>query len=504
MSHLLKEFKITKIILKLLFLLTITSLFFKAFFLYEGNKIYYFLFSIISFYLIFFSFRKKSFFYENFLGVFLFLGFWFKFSVILALNLGYGEGVDGLNEIITSQNFDDALIISIVGFLGFILFGHLREIYLNYPKIINTLDISNLYNKYRHLIIIIFACLIIAIPFFNFYLKIYQRGMIGESYNFLISGLIKTSLLYFLALISSVILFLELTTYKKIFISIILLILLESFLCSVSMLSRGMIFNSLALFFGVYKISNRININLGIGFFLKIIFILFILFFVSLSLVNSLRTHYFLGKNLSDYKSIILNKNNNISPDKEINTQLSKSYKKPHIVYRSKILNLIIYRWVGIESMLIISKNSEKLNFNFFKRSLSESFDANAPSFYEQEFNLKPEFGERTNKNLKGNTLPGFIAFLFFPGSYIFLFFSVSLFCLIATIFEFLTFKSFGKNLIASSLIAMTIAYRYIHFGYLPKQSYLLFGSIIGIITIVFTLSYIYKKINSMNTNFLN
>ena len=211
------------------------------------------------------------------MGVFLFLGFWLKYSVILALNLGYGEGIDGLNAIITSQNFDDALVISIVGFLGFILFGHLREIYLNYPKIINTLDFSIfLYNKYRYLIIIIFACLIIAIPSLNFYFQIYQRGMIGESYNFLISGLIKTSLLYFLALISAVILFLELTIYKKILISIILLILLESFLSSVSMLSRGMIFNSLALFFGVYKISNKMNINLGISFFLKIIVILFI------------------------------------------------------------------------------------------------------------------------------------------------------------------------------------------------------------------------------------
>ena len=105
------------------------------------------------------------------MDLFLFLGFWFKYSVILALNLGYGEGIDGLNEIITSQNFDDALVISIVGFLGFILFGHLREIYLNYPKIINTLDFSILYNKYRYLIIIIFACLIIAIPSLNFIFK---------------------------------------------------------------------------------------------------------------------------------------------------------------------------------------------------------------------------------------------------------------------------------------------------------------------------------------------
>ena len=148
MSHLLKEFKKTKIILRLLLFCSFIVLFLKAFFLYDGSKIYYFLFTIISFYLLFFSFRKKSFFYENFLGVFLFLGFWFKFSIILALNLGYGEGIDGLNQKITSQNFDDALVISFFGFLGFIFFGHFREIYLNYPKKIHTLDLSFLYNKY--------------------------------------------------------------------------------------------------------------------------------------------------------------------------------------------------------------------------------------------------------------------------------------------------------------------------------------------------------------------
>ena len=85
MSHLLKEFKKTKIILRLLLFCSFIVLFLKAFFLYDGSKIYYFLFTIISFYLLFFSFRKKSFFYENFLGVFLFLGFWFKFSIILEI-----------------------------------------------------------------------------------------------------------------------------------------------------------------------------------------------------------------------------------------------------------------------------------------------------------------------------------------------------------------------------------------------------------------------------------
>jgi hypothetical protein len=504
MSHLLKKNKKILIILKLLFFCPLIALFFKALLLYEGNKVFYFIFTIISFYLLIFSFRKKSFFYENFLGVFLFLGFWFKFSIILSLNLGYGEGINGLNEKITLKNFDNALMVSVVGFLGFILFGHIREFYLNYPKKINIILLSNIYKRYRNLLIVIFVSLIIAITFSNIYFKIYQRGMIGENYNFLISGVIKTSLLYFLALISAVILFLDLAIYRRVFLFIIFLFLLESFLSSVSMLSRGMIFNSLALIFGIYKISNKMNINLEINFFIKILTVLFIFFFISVSMVNSLRTHYFSVKNISKNSSAIVNKGNNTSDEMQINNQKIKNEPKINIVYRSQILNLIIYRWVGIESLLIITKHIDKLSFNLFKRSLGESFDANSPSFYEKEFNLKPEFNQKTNKNLKGNTLPGFIAFLFFSGSYLFLFFSVAFFCLVATIFEFLTYKSFGKNLIASSLVAMTIAYRYIHFGYLPKQSYLLFGSIVGIITIVYIFCYIYKKINSINTNILN
>ena len=504
MSHLLKNYKKTAITIKLIFFFVLIILFLKALLLYNGSKIHYVIFTITSFYLLLFSFRKNSFFYESFLGVFLFLGFWFKFTFILSFNLGFGEGINGIDEIITLKNFDNALIVSVVGFLGFILFGHIREFYLNYPKKINIILVSNIYEKHRNLLIVIFISLILVVTFSNLYFKIYQRGMIGENYNFLISGLIKTSLLYFLALISAVILFLDLAIYKKVFLLIIFLFLFESFLSSISMLSRGMIFNSLALIFGIYKISNKMNINLGINFYIKTLTVLFILFFISLSTVNSLRSHYFSVKNISDNTSAIIKKGNNISDDKQFNSQKFKNEPKINIVYRSQILNLIIYRWVGIESLLIVTKHIDKLNFNFFKRSLGESFDANSSSFYEKEFNLKPEFNLRANKNLKGNTLPGFIAYLFFSGSYLFLFFSIIFFCLVATIFEFLTYKSFGKNLIASSLVAMTIAYRYIHFGYLPKQSYLLFGSIIGIITIAFIFSYIYKKINSINTNILN
>ena len=60
---------------------------------------------------------------------------------------------------------------------------------------------------------------------------------------------------------------------------------------------------------------------------------------------------------------------------------------------------------------------------------------------------------------------------------------------------EYLTYMLAGKNVILCSLIAQVIAYRYAHFGYAPKNSYLLFGSIILNIAII----YLARKIKIKN-----
>ena len=69
---------------------------------------------------------------------------------------------------------------------------------------------------------------------------------------------------------------------------------------------------------------------------------------------------------------------------------------------------------------------------------------------------------------------------------------------LIASSIEFLAYRLSGKNLILATLIAQVIAYRYTHFGYVPAQSYLLFGSIFLNLFIIYGLNKIlslwYKK----------
>ena len=98
--------------------------------------------------------------------------------------------------------------------------------------------------------------------------------------------------------------------------------------------------------------------------------------------------------------------------------------------------------------------------------------------------------------NVKGNTLPGIIAFLFYSGSYYFLFIALFIICTIASLIEYLAFKLSYNNLIFSALIGQVISFRLIHFGYLPHQSYLLFGTIIITIFLVYLTNFFIKKMN--------
>ena len=127
MSHLLKKNKNILISIRLLLFFSFLLIFLKVTTLYTGNKLIYLMFSLISFYLINFSFRKKSFFYENFFGTFLLLGFWIKFSFILILKTNFTEG--NVGTFIAPKNFDAALIASSIGILGFIIIGHIREFF---------------------------------------------------------------------------------------------------------------------------------------------------------------------------------------------------------------------------------------------------------------------------------------------------------------------------------------------------------------------------------------
>ena len=118
----------------LLFIFIIISLYVSS--NYIGNKIIYYFFCATSLFFLFFMFRKKSIFFDQFIGLFLFLGLWFNFSLKIKLkNLfpdGFGDfkywfsdGVGSFN--FSSESLDKVLIICIISYLAISLSSFLRE-----------------------------------------------------------------------------------------------------------------------------------------------------------------------------------------------------------------------------------------------------------------------------------------------------------------------------------------------------------------------------------------
>ena len=78
-----------------------------------------------------------------------------------------------------------------------------------------------------------------------------------SDFNFFFSGTVKWLLLFGLTSISTIIIFFEINYLKKIFSLTILLSIFEVFLSSLSMISRGMIFNTSAIIYGLYKYNKK-------------------------------------------------------------------------------------------------------------------------------------------------------------------------------------------------------------------------------------------------------
>ena len=315
-------------------------------------------------------------------------------------------------------------------------------------------------------------------------------------------------LLFGLTSLSSFILYFEIISFKKLSFITFFIVTIETLLSSVSMISRAMIFGIGALYFAMYKFTKSIKEHFNIIFFSKTLFLIICLFYVSVASSNYLRMAYFyIGSDISlqkdnlntnqinkkdIFKNKVLEKNQFIIPDKDYLIIIDKQDLK-NTISLNHFLSLATYRWVGIDGVMSVVSRSDILSFELLKKSFLDRFDITSSQFYEKTFNLKNTV---VTHNIKGNILPGMIAFLYYSGSLLFLFVSIVTLCLVASTVEFISFMISKKNMFFSSLVSMVIAYRFIHFGYLPHQSYFLFGSLFFLIFMVFLYFYISKKLS--------
>ena len=138
-----------------------------------------------------------------------------------------------------------------------------------------------------------------------------------------------------------------------------------------------------------------------------------------------------------------------------------------------------------------------------FFQSLKDEFNSNDYGFYERTFVRPYEQKKFVGKGFIRNAerqytviTPGILSFLSYPGSLSFLFFSCGIIYIFCASIEALALRFSYGSLVFSNFIGYIIGYRLIHFGYLPKQSYLLFGAILATILLikVFSLKILNKR----------
>src|SRR5437899_3285714 len=162
-----------------IFYAVIFVLAFLAFLKYPGQGHVYVLFTIISNALLYFGFRKNAIFFDTFIGIFFWLGFWLKLTVRVAFMDGqFYDPVGNFDG--SGAAFDRALLVTSCGFFGLLAASFLREKYVfTYP--VELTDgahegLRNAYQNHRKAVWLGFAILFVSVAVTNFYFGIYQRG----------------------------------------------------------------------------------------------------------------------------------------------------------------------------------------------------------------------------------------------------------------------------------------------------------------------------------------
>lgn len=428
---------------------------------YRGCAWVYLLFTGLSTALLFLGFGRGAIFFDAFIGVLLWIGFWLKFSVQTAFfdgrfNIHVG-GFDG-----SPESLDKALLVVCCALVAVLLVRLVRQrCGFCYPEVLPQIGYVGLfafYRRFRGVLLCAFIVVVVLVCAANAWFGFYQRGQVTRlTLPLGLNGVFTWLLTFGMASVSAVLLRFEFELNRERYWVAITLALLETAFSSISLWSRGMILNGSALLYGALAQFRRTEPKVPFKLSMCAALLFFGLFAVSVYAVNYFRALDF----------------HRLSEQQHINQLVV-----------NQTSTLFLDRWVGIEGVMSVV-GAESLSFQLFKDALAEQFYTDENSFYDRNFIESPYDNSRED-GLHFVSLPGYIAFLFYPGSYFFLFCAVLLFSILAAAAEFLVYRLGGRNLVFCALIAQVIAFRYTSFGYVPMQSYLLFGSILLNVLILF------------------
>lgn len=261
---------------------------------FSGSKPTYVLFSVVFLVMLASGFYHQVSYSYLFLVIFLWLGFWLKLTVHTILGYHYVEPIGSFNGMAVA--WDEVLWVAIVASIGVIV----GRIFYGFAGSRSTIVTQNdrfkvpvWYLAIRKWLWIIMMVVTGGVVIFNAVYSIHQIGLVPRTIlmwplNAVISWMLNIGLATGIATL----LWWDMSLKKNISLPIYA-ILIEGFLTSVAVLSRGVyIYHVIPQLFALYKNKKTlIGTSLIKGIFIAVIFIG--LFIVSQSAVNTLRDYHF-------------------------------------------------------------------------------------------------------------------------------------------------------------------------------------------------------------------
>ena len=419
---------------------------------YPGKIYYLILLFVLCNSYIYYSLQFSSFFLDKTLSIFIWLGFYYKLSIIFLTETSLPEGGGAFKY--QPEQFDNLLTYLNVGILSLLFFSICYKFLIQsrFQTNINIQEsekkLIEFYKKNKKIFFTIFFILIIFVTYINFSTGFYQKGLLPKKeLNLLLGYFIKWMLLFGLTSVTCLLIDYEYRSRKNISIIVLVLFFLELFLTNFSILSRALVFSGSAVLFSTYLNYEKINYDKKLQNSLILnFFILFLIFLVTVFPINKMRQLrtvdfvYTTKKIITESKNQSNNlSNNNINLEKKINKkQLEltvKNLEKKGITNKLtlkdnfiRFLFLIKYRFVGLDSLAAVTSYPDK-NFDLFFQSLKDEFNSNDYGFYERTFVRPYEQKKLVGKGFiryseRQYTVitPGILSFLSYPGSLSFLF----------------------------------------------------------------------------------
>jgi len=481
---------------------------------YDGSKLVYALFSVSSLLLLASGIYKQVSYGYLFLVIFLWLGFWLKFTVHSILDIPYGEPIGAFNR--STQSWDEVLLVGLAAHIG-VVFG-----WVLYRFAIGKSTILAVANKpapawypaaRKWLWVLMLLCLI-GLPAANSIYGIMQIGLVPRTLlpwplNAVIGWMVSMGL----AMGVATLVWWEKGVSPSGFVPVYV-VLAEAVISTTTLLSRGVfIFHAIPTLLALYK--NRSGQIQNFRQKLLVIVLFAAFFTLSFVAVDLLRSYLYPDvrytttanqirlTRLEVLQGAIAREEGSKKPGQPADKTLSGLYEEksrleqpsatqsevtqrivvaapppnptvaPFVSLSSqakdivtRFLQLAIGRWIGLEGVMSVQAYPDKRTDTLLKAA-KEKREIGKTTFYQD---VSKSHYRWTDSNVwQFASLPGAAAFFYFSGSMWVVLLGMGVLSLWVLISEYVIFRITGNPLLCS-LIGLASANTVAQLGVTPRQ----------------------------------